>query len=93
MKSIYIERAALLVILLVTPLCASADPFDQTGYQVKTWLVTTLGPFAAVAVVGLGLAALAGMLSGMMAFRILLAIGLIFGADQIVAMFRAWVGV
>jgi type IV secretory pathway VirB2 component (pilin) len=91
-----LERALLFLLilaLLAMPTLAHADPFQQSGYQVKTWLVSTLGPWAAVAVIGAGLMALGGILSGMLALRILLGIGFIFGADQIVSMFRSWAGV
>lgn len=92
MKPIHLARAALAALLLL-PLWAGADPFAQSGAQMKTWLVTTLGPYAVIAVIGCGLAALAGMLRGATVVMIMLGIFLIFGADQIVALVRSWGGV
>lgn len=77
--------AALLLIATVTPELAMAAPWDQVGTQILGIFTGGLTrTIAIVAVIGCGLAALAGKLSWNWAINIVLGIVLIFGATALV---------
>lgn len=84
-----------LLVLQVTPLLAygQASPFDTGADSLLTWALGIAIPIAAIAIIGLGIFAMIGRISGALAVGCILGIALIFGAPQIVTWMRGIFGV
>ena len=82
---------ALALLLISTPALAQSDPTNiSTGLtSILTWVKTAAVPVGILAVMGAGFAKLTGRLDWPRFFSVLVGIGIIFGATQIVGWLSA----
>ena len=83
---------AVLAAVMLTPMLADAQAFVQGGTQMKLYLVQLLTPLIGVAVIVFGVLALTGRTNWMLAVGAILGVIAIFGHEQIVSLFRGFVG-
>ena len=82
---------ALWALLLSTPAFAQSDPTNISNglNSITTWVKTAAVPVGILAVMGAGFAKLTGRLDWPRFFSVLVGIGIIFGATQIVGWLSA----
>jgi type IV secretion system protein VirB2 len=80
-------------LLLLGSCIACASPFQTGADSLVTELIAIATPIAILLVMGLGIAAATGRISWGWPLLVLLGIGIVFGAPQIVAWGRALFGV
>jgi type IV secretory pathway VirB2 component (pilin) len=66
--------------------------FTGTGTQATTWLVQLATPFVSLAVAVVGLACLSGRVNWLWFGAAIVGCALFFGRDQVVSLFRGFVG-
>lgn len=96
MKKITVVRAgtaAVLTALLLVPMLAGADPFVQAGTSAKTFLVALFTPFIGIAVIAFAVYAMVAKMHWALMIGAIIGVVGIFGHEQVVTMFRGWVGV
>lgn len=81
---------AAMVVLQASPAFAQ---FTQAGAQATNWVVQMVTPLAGLAVCVVGVLCLTGRVAWPWFVGGVIGIGLIFGRDQVVQMFRSWLSV
>jgi type IV secretory pathway VirB2 component (pilin) len=78
-----------LLVLQATPAFAQ---FTGAGSQATNWVVQLLTPIVPLAVAVVGIMCLTGRVNWAWFLAALIGVALFFGRDQIVSMFRGWLG-
>lgn len=90
---VHAAMTAALVALMFAPMLAGAEPFVQAGTAAKSFLVALFTPVVGIAVIAFAVYALCAKLHWMLIIGAILGVIGIFGHEQVVSMFRSWVGV
>jgi type IV secretory pathway VirB2 component (pilin) len=84
--------AALFVSLFALQLTPAVAQFTGAGTQATSWVVQLFTPLVPLAVAVVGIMALAGRVNWGWFVAGLVGTALFFGRDQVVSMFRGWLG-
>jgi type IV secretion system protein VirB2 len=85
--------ACILLVSLSSAIWAQSSPFETGANSLVTEFIAIATPIAILLVMGLGIAAATGRISWGWPLLVLLGIGIVFGAPQIVAWGRSIFGV
>ena len=90
---VHAGMAAAFTALMFAPMLAGAEPFVQAGTSAKTFLVALFTPFIGIAVIAFAVYAMVAKMHWALIIEAILGVVGIFGHEQVVSMFRGWVGV
>jgi type IV secretion system protein VirB2 len=89
------QRVLTLVIcagLLVMQASPAWAQFTETGTQATNWIVQLLTPLVPLCCIGIAIGCFVGKVNWAWFVGALIGTALFFGRDQVVSMFRGWVG-
>ncbi len=90
------EPRLIAFVLCFTALALQAFPvyaqFTGTGAQATSWVVQLLTPFIPLTCVGVAIACFIGKINWSWFAGAIVGTALFFGRDQVVSLFRGWVG-
>lgn len=91
-----IARRTLALVFCAGLLAIQSSPafaqFTGAGTQATNWFVQLLTPIVPLAVAAVGILCLTGRVNWGWFLAGLIGVGLFFGRDQVVTMFRGWLG-